>query len=571
MEVGEYGPPDGVSVGSALAQNQAYTTNHPLYKALSLAMEQRLAEVATDKAATRASGRATVVTMALASEESQALSRDYPEFTLVNHGHARAGHPAWVQARRLGGEWLLMQAEKVAAVVAAAGVPWLAALTSSLDDCHMLIDISVPAAVQEQHQAQMDAYRIFSDAVAVSADLGKPLDVKRYEDAVAGRSFRSYAAGRVLPAADVLCIDGGLYGYGPMQVAAMMLQTKATMAYGFFVYHVAMTLELEGEIPGTGVHFRRDSECVELLYPEGVSGVERYDLHAWSAWQVSHSFCLGSGAGAEWFQLELMKNRGPFMFYRMVAVDVPPQGERMVHALELDTARDMYVVQSWELRKLGLNPGNDDSWIPRRYLAGRRLVDRVYQFAMQLPREQFTRYAIRKQLHVANDRVTVEGTSVKVNSPMGLQLVNALVVDIYSRAFCDRYAAGNLTAEAIAMVKRIAGFSEASTVWRVLFVARVCAVTLWDYTVGALHEWGRDVLDRVRDALLGGARPLVATFDEAPTYMLLSDCSKGWIESAPRNLPAVVRERSRQAALGARGLGATWAVALAKARARGPS
>lgn len=510
------------SVGRALQKNVTFSVAHPLYRALVDSMEKKVSELSAARGAMRATTSASLVTISLPSEDLAELSRLFPEFRLVNYGTYRPAHAVYVQLRRLACEWLVLQARKLAEDVVICGCPLLACLRAGFSKVTLLVDLVNPMAVHERHMASMDAYRVYSNTVAVSNDLAETLERGPYDDFLQGKgvSFQFSESARVR--GQVVCVDGCLYPYSPMQVAATMLVSEAQVALGFFPYHPCMLVNDEGELPGFGVNFLMTADEVRFTYAEGLAGVVAYGKQAWQSWLTSHTFCVGVDA-QQWFQLELLKHRGCVMFYRLVRLPCAPVQTELCHALDLGSDVPQYLFTSWRLKSLGRDPTKRDSWACARYLVAQRLVDRVYQFAMQLPREQFTRYAIRKQLHVVNDRVTIEGTSVKVNSPLGEKMLDALVVDIFSRAFVDRYEAGTLSEEARKFTETLAAFSTAPTLSRVWMVVSICAISLWEATLSPVNQIVRAAADAVRRFWAGG--PVVGrpTVEVAPSFALVGE------------------------------------------------
>nr|QOE55598.1 RNA-dependent RNA polymerase [Macrophomina phaseolina tobamo-like virus 2] len=538
------------SVGKALSESQAITTTHPLYRAVSSAVEQELGELTAKKGASRASGRPTLVFVALQSDELSSLSQMYPEFNLVNYGSGRPAHAWWTQCRRLGNEWLALQAEKVGTQVVHYGGMITPYLLGDMEAAAIVVEQNNVVAVHERHGGCMEAYTAYSQYARVSQDFGHPVRRDRYEDFLRRESFKYLSSEQELPQADVICVDGTLNAYGPAQVATFMELSGASVAYGMFVYHPSMLLNDRGELPFGGVHFRKQDGGVSFQYPEGCAGVTRYPKGVWEAWLSSHVFSLGADEGQSWYQLELLKNRGNFMFYRITSLPCEPEDKSAMHALDVEGAVDNYVVQSWELGHEGANPRHPANWKHVRFLASRRLVDRTYQFAMQLPKEQFTRYAVRKQLQVVNDRVTVEGTSVRVNSPLGLQMLERMTVAIYVKAFVDRFESGELTREAMDVVKQLAGFDHASYLQKTWTLMRLCAVTVWEYSFGVVNEIMRDFFDWVRDVFSSAPKLSTPQVMRPEPYFLISEGRAAWFtEETQETVAKLASERTRIASL----------------------
>lgn len=551
-----------VSVGGAYAKGGVYSVDHPAYRAFADAVDERVQGIAVDRGVSRASTRTVLLGVSLLPDESVALAEAYPEFTIVMSGRSRPAHATWVAYRRIANEWLMEQADKFSGKIMHLGGSLAShLLASSGSHVTLLCDLTEPVGVHEKYATTMEAHALFENYMATSRVLGRTLDHRVYDEYLRGEGLRFHTKLTSVPDADVLLVDLTICDYSPMQVASLMKQSGSQVAFGFFVYHPSMLFADEGEVGQTGVYFRKQDSRLLLQYPEGVAGVVDMGAHTWQSWLVAHTFCLGKGAGASWYQLELLQNRGHLMFFRVTALDVEPSSSTVSHALDTN-GQDSYVVSSWRLKYFGVDPTRPTSWQHGAFVVNRRMLDRLYQFAMQLPKEQFTRYALRKQVSVINDRVVVEGTMVRVNKPLPVEEVDALVVAVYARAFADRYITSQLTAEAMRVVKSVEAFSRAGTLARVGYITWVCLQSAYDYTFGALDQLLRTASDSVRDSMSMGLPHMAVQFGEMPAYMLVSEASRGW--QLPSDVGVLVaRENARLAAVTSRGFGARWSRAFA--------
>lgn len=544
------GSADGMSVGKALENNVAFSVTHPLYRALSDAMEAKVAEFAAEKGAQKAYSVCSYVTVALPSEDLVTLAELFPEFRMVTFAFSQPASAMYTQFRRLSLEWCLLQVKRVATSVTVLGSCLVSGLQAGFDTIDFYTDVTSVVAVHERHAMALDAYRLYADHVEVSEMASVPFLRSEYDEFLRGGRYRVITSGEDMRGSEALCVDGFMYSHSPWQVASAMLASGAEVAVGFIPYHPVMLVDERGDLPGFGVVYERTEDSVNFQYSDGVAGCASYPLDVWRSWLVGHTFSLGKDE-PQWFQLELLKNRGCAMFYRMVRLGVEPEDGPIVHALDLPMRTPTYVVSSRRLKSLAHDPALDDSWTHESYFYSQRLVDRAYQFAMQLPREQFTRYAIRKQLHVANDRITIEGTSVKVNSALGEKMLDALVVDLFARCFVDRFDAGTLTDKMRAYVDTFSGFGTMSLSEKLWFVATTCSLAAWEVTLAPLNAYVRVAADALRDWFSRSAKLPVPVFRVAPSYVLVGAAESG-LDLTGGSLAA--REIDRRAACGAQGL-----------------
>lgn len=476
-----------------------FTIDHPQYKVLADAVAQRLAEVTAERAAARASARSVPMAVAITAGGYANLSELYPEFRVVQYGFYRPGHSDWVASRRLANEWLMLQAQKYGASAVHIGGSVASYLLTEDLEGHLVVDDSNAEAMHEHHAQTSEAYKYFASFGQVGEDLGRVLPRNKYLDYLAGKGTVVGRPVGMKAQADVYLADLSLQMMPPVQLAAAMLETKASVAFGFFMYTPAMITDAVGELPGSSIRFVRKPEGLLLQYPEGrcAAGMLRYE--DWEPWLVGHTFSVGSIINRKWFQLELLKNRGSFMFFRMVQLDGPPEDLDITHALDVGLSEPMYVVRVPEPVGLDVDVTKMDSWRVVPTLVPQRVIDRAYNDAMVLPRKLFTTQAVTKRIIAANDRFVVAGTTVKVNSSLGLDIVRRATLAVVSRAFVDRYEAGQLTAEVLGVASRYMsrqGAHEPVNMRRLLsglackvFSPVWSVLTQFDSALAAASEW----------------------------------------------------------------------------------
>jgi hypothetical protein len=431
-----------------------FTIDHPQYKVLADAVAQRLAEVTAERAAARASARSVPMAVAVSAGGYANLAEMYPEFRLVQYGFYRPGHADWVASRRLANEWLMLQAQKYGSTAVHIGGSVASYLLSDDLEGQIVVDDSNPVAVHEHHAQTGEAYKYYSSFAQVGEDLGRVLPREKYIDYLAGKGTVVGTTTTMKAVSDVYLVDLSLQLIPPVQLAAAMLETGSSVAFGFFLYSPAMITDSSGELPGSTIRFVRKPEGILLQYPEGPCATGMMKYQDWEPWLVGHTFSVGSVLRRKWFQLELLKNRGSFMFFRMVKLDAAPADVDITHALDVGVAEPMYVVRVPEPVGLDLDMTKMESWHVVPTLVPCRVIDRAYNDAMVLPRNLFTTQAITKKIVAANDRFVVAGTTVKVNSSLGLDIVRRATLAVVSRAFVDRYEAGQLTAEVLGVASR---------------------------------------------------------------------------------------------------------------------
>ncbi|QKN22687.1 RNA-dependent RNA polymerase [Erysiphe necator associated virga-like virus 8] len=553
------------SVGRAYESATSFGVNHPLYTGLVEVAERKAAEYATARGGMRKSATPYYMTVALRTEEMTRIAAVYPELRLVNVGHMRPAHPMHVATRRAALAWCLTQAKMFSETVTVYGSPLVSILEAGFTSASLRVDPSSAVAVHERHDAAMDAFKIYSDFIRIGKEAGVALRRSAYDEFLRGDGVKVVADSNAITRADALCVDGMMRDYSPMQVASMMLQNNAEVAFGTFPYRPEMLVNREGKFSDDGVFYAREDQEMVFKYSSGAAGVSSYSLMSWTAWLTSHTFCLGVGASAVWYQMELLKNRENVMFYRMTRLDCEPSETQLVHALDLNFDAPKYVVRSYKLKGLGLDPSLPTSWEKNNYVVDKRLVDRTYQMAMTLSREQFNRFAIRKQLRIVNDRITIEGTRVIVNKSLDESVVDALVTDIFTRAFVDRFKAGTLTAEARDVATRLERLSGASTAKKLWALAVYSVTHFWESNLSPGVEGLRDICDSIDRALaIQPFQPGVPDFNLAPSYVLIGANSS---QAALATDLQLVREITRKAGESSRGYGSALARAFANAAA----
>jgi len=496
------GGTEPVSVGAAVADRGMFTIDHPQYKILAEAVTQRLAEVASERAQARAAARAVPVAVSLQTQDLGEVTLMYPEFSFVNYGMYRPGHSRWVQTRRLANEWIMTQAARYTDTVCHLGGSVASYLLDPVMKGQLLVDQVDPVSLHEFHAQTVEAYRYYGDFASVGDDLGRLLPRGKYEAYLRGEVLSVDATTAPLIKSDVLLVDLSLRVMPPSQVAAMMIETQASVCFGFFPYCPQMVVSDSGTFEGTGVSYVRKADGVALQYPEGPAGTGFMDYVNWEPWLVSHTFSAGSLLKRRYFQVELLKNRGQFMFFRMVALDCAPQQCGLTHALDVDQSEPVYLVSVPELVSYDADPSLASSWTVKPFTVSQRVVDRVYNDAMQLTREQFTSQAVRKRISEVNDRIVVNGTRVQLNTSLGLDVLTRLTLAITSRCFVDRYEAGRLMEEVMQAAKALMRPSVAHAGMRASLLmyymsSLVAGPTAFvDRTLSAVAEWVGNVFGK---------------------------------------------------------------------------
>jgi hypothetical protein len=523
---------DTLSVGSKYANNQVYSTSHPFYKAFSSRVMERMSEIAQREAVRKSSARKALLTISLESEELGRLTGMYPEFNILNYGMNRPGHAYWVASRRMANEWLAMQVNQQTSRFVHLGGNLLSHLIAGNKDVHLEIDTRNVVAMHDRHSASVDVLRVFGDYVQAGKDLGTDMPRLEYEKYLRGDAYKFCMGGdKCGHKADGLCVDGSVNCMPPLQVATAMVQMSASVAYGFIIYHPVMMVTDSGLIPGTGIHFERTDTEILFKYPEGVAGVPSYPLDVWAAWLTSHYFKVGPPTSKKNFQLELLKVRDAFLFYRMTKVDFIPEDTEVVHAMEMRSTQDTYAVYSWKLKDLASDATKASSWEPDNFVAAKRVVDRTYQNCMQLPAASFNQFAVRKQLKITNDRVVLEGTSVSVNPSLTPQQIDSLAVAIFAKCFVDRFDSGKLSQLMMTNLKDFAKFTEFGYTERVVAIALYAMWAAWDWSFGIINELVRNMCDAVRRFLGNSLVSRPIHFVMAPTYVKFSSVTSTWKKS----------------------------------------
>lgn len=516
------------SVGAAFRDKQIYSLQHPAYVNFSNDVTEELTKIAERASVQRSTARKLVITTYLDADEAAALQDLYPEFTPVYVVMNRHVHSYWVANRVAANEWCAVSTERWASSYVHYGGSLFSTLMRQSKGAHLESDPSDAVMVHQKHSDAVDAHRVFGDYAAVQASYGVVVPRKSYDDYLKNTAYDSCTkAGVCTKQVDAMCIDLSTSALSTVQVALSMLQHGAELCHGFFIYHPSMLVLSEGELPGTGVRFERCDKEIKFLYPDGRAGVESYSRTMYAGWLASHSFCVGGDK--TWFQLELLKNRGPFMFFRMVKVDCQIEGGVFRHALDLPSDDEYTLVKSWKMKdgfRSSVEAGRD--LIPHSFLARSRIVRRVFEFAMQLTPTNFSRFAVKKYIRVVNNRWVVNGSTVAVSAPLTPGEVEDLTTAIFSRAFVARYESSQLTKDMMEQLKRISAFNDASFLQRVEAIASAVMGMVLTETLGRVDKWFRNLCDGI--ATYFGAKPGDKPVEvvKAPTYVTLESIVGSW-------------------------------------------
>lgn len=527
---------DDRQVGSSLMRNAPLSTEHPLFKAVALQTSMKLKEIMKREEIRKKTTKKMLGMVILDAEESAVLRSVFPEFVRVDYGCGRPGHAYYYAIRDLANEWCTMQVERYTKSIAHLGGTANIHLQSGRHDVHIVGDRSDDVYAHLAHESVLDATRLARDVASASKLLGRVVTPVALLKFLNGKSLTPCPDGHCcFHKREALVVDGSMVALSPHQVAASMLQFGATAAFGFFPYSAAMLVSDEGRLDRTGVRFLRDGigddAVIRFIYPEGRCGVSDYPVPVWAAWVKEQVITLGSREKSSYFQVELLDNRGPFMFYRMVKLGGKPKPRRLLHALDLPQNKELYTVISWRLKHVGCDTRVDSSWEKCTFTAERRLVDRVYAFGMQLNAKDFTRFAIRKQLKIVNDRVVVNGTAVTWHAPLKPDEVDQLSIALFSRLFVDRYDSGKLSSELMTRLKAYAEFDQASMLKKLTFIASMCLTGLWDATLLHVDEKVRHLCDAFHRFVNGGDQQRQVFIHRPPVYVTMEQLSETWFQS----------------------------------------
>jgi len=517
------------SVGSAFRDKQIYTLQHPAYVSFSQDVTEELTRIAERAAAQRSTARKLLITISLDPDEAAGLAALYPEFTPVYVPMNRPVHSFFTACRGAANEWCATITERYAEKYVHYGGSLLHTLLRRGRQVHLETSLADEVMAHQRHSDAVDVHRIFGDYAAVQSNYGLVVPRQEYDEYLRGRQYNCCSeSGRCTVAAEAMCVDATVNAVSPVQVALGMQQHGAEMSHGFFLYHPSMLVQDSGELPGTGIRFEKTERAISFLYPEGSAGVSSYSRATYSKWLASHCFSVGERKA--WYQMELLKHRGCFMFFRIVKVDAPGRGEvTFRHALDLPDDDEYSLVESWKLKSGFRSDAVAGGELVRHdFLVRSRVLRRVREFAMQLNANNFTRHAIKKQIRVVNNRWVVNGSTVCVAAPLDPGEIESLTTAIYARAFVDRYESSQLSSEMMARLKQLTGFHSASFADRVKAVASAVVTTVLASTVGKADAWLRDVMDRMVGYFEGTPEDRKVGMVPGPTYVTMQSAVGGW-------------------------------------------
>jgi len=522
--------------------------SHPAYKGVVDAVSAEVAARASKDMVRRGGSAPVVMTQILVPSLAQSLEKDFPECRIINYGMDMLVHGYFQAYAQMMNELMLLQASHMASTAIHLGGSLLSSLLVPDLLVHHESDMTIPRMVHERHRDARNTNRVMGDYAALAAEGSFEHARKRYDDYTSGSDFVLCASYLCTRQADVYCVDAARHAISPTQLVAGAVQCGANVALAFFPYHPVMLLQKEGEIPGTGVYFVKDVDngVLQLRYPEGVCGVETYSLNDWCAWMMEHTVTLGKGDGAIQYHFQLIKQRGPFMLVQATRAAVKlPKDFRLRHALDIEQTVPMYVVTGWRLKNLVGRVDDIESWEQYTFMSPKKVVDAVYTFGMQLSQENFSRYAIRRQL-LMYDRVTIEGSVVTTGFRPSVEEVDALTTQLYSELFARRYESGLLSKEMMARLKAVSAFSSAGLSTRIKVVATWCLMNAWDKTMGVLVDvmmsfvnWLESRFQTSMDKV-GGAEFLLA-----PSKLSFETVIDGWRKAGRSKYSQALHEISK--------------------------
>ncbi|QKN22665.1 RNA-dependent RNA polymerase [Erysiphe necator associated virga-like virus 6] len=520
--------------GSRFEEEQVYSVDHPAYKLFRDALADELEQIARREYQRRSAADVAILPYTMSAAQVADLSGLYPEFNIVPVPLQSPVHLYWNSQQYMANENLVAMSNSYGLRRVHFGGSQLSALLRADRNMHVHYSQSVPHSLHNHYARMVDTMRIFRDYSHMLTEYRVNVPRKEYETYLATDTYKCCAQSTTCcKPADVALVDLSVFFMSPDQFAASMLQHGAKIGMGFFIYHPTMLVKKEGYIPGTDVYYRKTKRSVEVIYPDGISGISEMSCNDWSLWLTSHMFKLP--ATDSWYHLELMQNRGPFMFFRMTNVPPPQSRLRFFHALELPHASDDVLVRSWRLKqKFSSDPLDPSSWERHDFVVASRTERRVREFAMQCKPENFSRATIKKQIRVVNDRWVLSGTTVTVMPPLSPDEVENLTTAIYAKTFVDRYESGRLSSALMSKLSAIKGFGDMSTIGKVRSITIACVNFIVRHTLSPIIDGLLTALKVVCELLLmKKSRPKV-TLANVPTYLPLKsqvDSYLVWLNS----------------------------------------
>lgn len=486
-----------VSVGTSIHNGGMYTTQHPLYLEYSKLIEQEISAQVDTESARKAACKQAVVTAALPATMQTALEHEYPEFRVEWLNESVPVHALFTARRQLAGQFMTHHLKSMAATYVHYGGSTLSYLAQGVVDATLMLDRDSAVATQEAHSDDLLSARLLEDRERFAKEglYVSPEAAQRYYD---GALWRKRVDPADMTQADALIVDGTLHALPPQQFALAMAQHGASVGMFCMPYHASMHMQDTGELPDTGVKYNITESDVEFWYPEAVAGVSTYSRSCWNEWLVNTYRVAPTKSGG--YHFELMGARGCLMFIRVVYVERVPAKQEFVHVLSLpEMGRNVKVV-SWRLRNVAARVTSRDAWVRVEITAPARVVEKAYEYAMTLEKGAFSRSALRKRLAILNDRITVEGTTVKVNTPMTAEALDVLEAALFTRAFVDRYKHEQLASTLRQRIDASSRFATMGERPKYRWLISTLMVGMYGSSIRAFESSIRSALDRVIDS-----------------------------------------------------------------------
>lgn len=518
------------SVGDAYANSAVVLDTHPAYQQFAAATSDKLAQIHARESLRVQSASTVVFTSSLSAEQLAWLGVQYPEFAVSSVPLNSVVHATFTAARQCANEWLLKVSSEYADTIVHFGGGLVSGMQQKVRGVHVEYDPCDEVMLHSMHTSAVDVHRLFNDYINVQHEYKILMDYAEYSAYVKQQAYRVCSdPGSCSHAAEALCVDMTSSMMSPEQVALAMQQHSAELCHGFFLYQPEMLLTESGELADSGVVYIKEGKSLRFVYPEGRAGAGAYDLRTWNSWLESHTFRVGVGSASKWYQLELLKNRAFFMFFRMVEVPQPSGPVSVAHALDFSDMSDKVLVKSWRLQGgIAADPKDPRNWRPYDFLASEKLVNRVYEYCMQVDKQQFDAVNTSVQVDVANDRFVVAGSTVRTRKMLTVSERDDLAIAIHARAFVDRYEGTKLTSEMMGVVSTIAGFHSSSKAQRIRLISGHMLGWLYGSVFGVPVDALRSFLLYLRNVCTGVSGVGEVTVSRAPTYMLFSSVANSW-------------------------------------------
>jgi len=253
---------------------------------------------------------------------------------------------------------------------------------------------------------------------------------------------------------DFIFFDINMIPISQEQAALVMMQHACVVAQGIFMVHGAFADEGLQPLEGFETYSVLINGEVHYVTAEGPVEFPAASLLVLQQWARRKVFYIGE----RMFQVELLERVGPFQRFSLTDVGALGDVQGEVWHAEWDAGgENSYVLNMSVLRGGWLDPSRASSYVSRRVLVDRRVLDEAVLHAFSADKTNLTRGVVRAKIMSSFSRAVIKGTTVVVREMPSVFVIDAMTSYVYWYVYAMRFSVTQTFSKALGPLKDAIG------------------------------------------------------------------------------------------------------------------